>query len=136
MPANRTCKSWSKKKNVVFNTFDKILMPRENKGIIEGSQKSILGKSTYTFQKKLSPKEVDEHMAQNLCFFCHDKLFPGHDFPQRKKCKFSLWKLGRKTIWTQPRLILFLRECLMILLIVLSLRFPLMPFRETLLILR
>lgn len=79
VPANQTNSSWSDKKNVVFNTFDKKLMPREKKGIIEGSQKSILGKPTYTFQKELSPKEIDEHMAQNLCFFCHDKFFPGHN---------------------------------------------------------
>lgn len=96
VPANRTQSSWSEKKNTVSNTFDKKVMPQEKKGIVEGSQKSILGKPAYTFQKKLSPKEMDEHRAQNLCFFCHDKFFPGHDCPQGKKCKFSLWRLGRK----------------------------------------
>ncbi|KAI5414704.1 hypothetical protein KIW84_040249 [Lathyrus oleraceus] len=94
VPAYRTRSSWSEKKNAVSNTFDKKLMPQEKKGITEGSRKSILGKPAYTFQKKLSPKEMDEHTAQNLCFFCHDKFFPGHDCLRRKKMQVFLIEVG------------------------------------------
>lgn len=55
-----------------------------------------MGKPAYTFQKKLSPKEMDEDKAQNLCFFCHDKFFPGHDCPQRKKMQVFLMEVGEE----------------------------------------
>jgi len=31
-----------------------------------------------TLRRVLTPKELDEKRANNLCFFCDEKYFPGH----------------------------------------------------------
>ncbi|KAJ1422779.1 Retrotransposon gag domain [Sesbania bispinosa] len=49
------------------------------------NQKGILGKPNLKVQQRLSTKELDEHRQKGLCYFCHEKIGPGHDFPQRKK---------------------------------------------------
>ncbi|XP_057453401.1 uncharacterized protein LOC130745246 [Lotus japonicus] len=82
-PVTKTFSNWFEKKGVTSTMVEKRGSDRKLVG--ENNQKGILGKPNYTFQKKLSPKEMDEHRAQNLCFFCHEKYTPGHDYPQRKK---------------------------------------------------
>nr|CAJ00278.1 hypothetical protein [Lotus japonicus] len=79
----KTYSNWSERKGVAPVTVEKKAI--ERKTVRENNQEGILGKPNYTFQKKLTPKEMDEHRTQNLCFFCHEKYTPGHDCPQRKK---------------------------------------------------
>lgn len=66
---------------------------RNEKKVGDSNQKGILGKPNYTFQRKLTPKEMDEHRAQNLCYFCHGKYAPGHECPQRKKLQVFLMEV-------------------------------------------
>jgi len=69
---------------------------------VDNNQKGILGKPKYTFRKKLTPKELDEHWAQNLCYFCHEKYSPGHDCPQRKKTQVFFMEVEDQDLEDDP----------------------------------
>src|ERR1044072_251671 len=91
VPAARSYSNWSDKKAVQPAIVEKKAF--DKKPAVENTQKSILGKPNYAFQKKLTPKEMDEHRAQGLCFFCHEKYERGHDCPQRKKTQVFLMEV-------------------------------------------
>ncbi|XP_057442060.1 uncharacterized protein LOC130733807 [Lotus japonicus] len=86
----RSTGAWSDKRG--NSSFVEKKLPEKKPGG-DSNQKGILGKPNYTFQRKLSPKEMEEHRAQNLCFFCHEKFSPGHDCPQRKKFQVFLMEV-------------------------------------------
>ncbi|XP_057417585.1 uncharacterized protein LOC130711837 [Lotus japonicus] len=92
VPVSRGYGNWSEKKNVSVLP-EKKAFQTDKKAQNDNTQKSILGKPNYTFQKKLTPKELDEHRAQNLCFFCHEKYSPGHKRTQRKKLQVFLMEV-------------------------------------------
>lgn len=72
--ARNTGNRWEKKsgKEILEKPPEKL----DKKVVAKSKQKSILGKLNYTFEKKFNPKEMEEHRAQNLCYFYHEKISP------------------------------------------------------------
>ena len=52
-----------------------------------GSPDSSVGSASSKPRRLLTPKEIDEKRANNMCFFCDAKYFPGH------KCSSQVYRL-------------------------------------------
>jgi len=52
-----------------------------------GSTASSTGSVSSNPRRSLTPREIDEKRANNLCFFCDEKYFPGH------KCSSQVYRL-------------------------------------------
>lgn len=111
------------KAGVTGSEFKKGIMSSSRVQEQHQDQKGILGKPSYRFQTEMSPAELEEHRAKNLCFWCHERFTPGHTCPQRQKSqvffmevletsdtheKVSTIKVEEDTIVVEPQVTLSL----------------------------
>ncbi|RDX89300.1 hypothetical protein CR513_28995, partial [Mucuna pruriens] len=57
------------------------------------NHKGVLGKPTFRFQQRLTPKDVKEHRSKGFCYFYRQKYTPNHECPQKKKMQIFLMEV-------------------------------------------
>lgn len=58
----------------------------------------------------MTPTEVDEHRAKDLCFFYHEKFTPGHNYSQRQKGQVFLMEVMESEVGQENESVLVTTE--------------------------